>query len=80
MHRTHTVSNVTNFKREFYGGFVSGDFAYYVVIDSRPIAAQAIRLLRICNMPDCGGPSTCGVAAFELGFGSKEVLVCVECH
>ncbi len=65
---------VSNFKREFYGGFVSGDFAYYVVIDSRPIAAQAIRLLRICNMPDCGGPSTCGVTAlYELGFGSNKI-------
>ncbi len=62
---------VNNFEREFYayGGFVSGGFAYYVVADYRPVTAQAIRLLRVCNMPDCGGPSTCGVTAlYELGF------------
>ena len=57
--------------RYFYafGGFVSGGFAYYVVVDSEPVLAQAIKLLRICIMPDCGGPSTCGVTAlYELGF------------
>ncbi len=60
----------SNFERQFYtyGGFVSGEFAYYVVVDFRPVSAQAIRLLRVCNMPDCGGPSTCGVTAlYELG-------------
>ncbi len=61
----------SNFRRRFYlsGGFVSGGFAYYVVIDDEPITARAITLLRVCNMPDCGGPSTCGVTAlYELGF------------
>ncbi len=47
---------------------MSGGFAYYVVVDYRPVTAQAIRLLRICNKPDCGGPSNCGVTAlYELG-------------
>ncbi len=60
---------VSDFSRQFYGGFVSGDFIYYVVSDYRPSTIdRAIRLLRICNMPDCGGPSTCGVTAlYELG-------------
>ncbi|XP_064398654.1 hepatocyte growth factor receptor-like isoform X2 [Halichondria panicea] len=60
----------SDFSRQFYayGGFVSGGFAYYVVVDFQPVSALAIRLLRVCNMPDCGGPSTCGVTAlYELG-------------
>ena len=69
--RNEFVFGVSNFERQFYayGGFVSGEFAYYVVVDFRPVSAQAIRLLRVCNLPDCGGPSTCGVTAlYELGF------------
>ena len=47
---------------------MSSGFAYYVVVDYQPASARAIRLLRVCNMPDCGGPSTCGVTAlYELG-------------
>ena len=61
------VFGVSDFAQIFFsGGFVSGGFAYYVVVDYQP--ARAIRLLRVCNMPDCGGPSTCGVTAlYELG-------------
>ncbi len=69
--RNELVFGVSNFERQFYayGGFVSGEFAYYVVVDFEPVSARAIRLLRVCNMPDCGGPSTCGVTAlYELGF------------
>ncbi len=65
------VFEVNNFGRQFFAhcGFVSGGFAYYVVVDFRPTNARAIRLLRVCNMPDCGGPSTCGVnALYELEF------------
>ena len=61
----------SRYQRFFYtfGGFVSGGFAYYVVLDFQPVTARAVRLLRVCNMPDCGGPSTCGVTAlYELGF------------
>ncbi len=60
----------SGFARQFYsfGGFVSGGFAYYVVVDNQPVTAPALRLLRVCNMPDCGGPNTCGVTAlYELG-------------
>ncbi|XP_064399093.1 plexin-A1-like isoform X2 [Halichondria panicea] len=62
---------VSDFSRQFYGGFVSGNFTYYVVSDYRPRIDQtrAIRLLRVCNMPDCEGASTCGVTAlYEFGF------------
>ncbi len=65
------VFETNNFERKFYsfGGFVSGGFAYYVVVDTQPADARAVRLLRVCNMPDCGGPSNCGVTAlYELGF------------
>ena len=70
------VFGVNEFARQFYGGFVSGDFAYYVVADYQPITARAIRLLRVCNMPDCGDLSTCGVTAlYELGIncGSRTI-------
>ncbi len=70
------IFGVGDFSRQFYGGFVSGNFTYYVVSDYQPATARAIRLLRVCNMPDCGGPSTCGVTAlYELGFdcGSRSI-------
>ncbi len=67
---------VGEFSRQFYGGFVSGNFAYYVVSDYRPTTARSIRLLRVCNMPDCEGPSTCGVTAlYELGFDCGSRLI-----
>ncbi|XP_064398639.1 plexin-A2-like [Halichondria panicea] len=69
--RNELVFGVSDFGRQFYpfGGFVSSGFAYYVVVDYQPVSARAIRLLRVCNLPDCGGPSTCGVTAlYELGF------------
>ncbi len=63
---------VNNFARQFYSGFVSGGFAYYVVVDYQPADARAIRLLRVCDMPDCGGPSTCGVTAlYEVSFNCE---------
>ena len=63
---------VDDFARQFYGGFVSGNFAYYVVVDYQPADARAIRLLRVCNMPDCGGPSTCGMTAlYEVDFNCE---------
>ncbi len=70
--RNELVVEVNHFfERDFYafGGFVSNGFAYYyVVVDYQPADARAIRLLRVCNMPDCGGPSTCGVTGlYELG-------------
>ncbi len=71
--RNELVVDVNNdfFERYFhaFGGFVSGGFAYYVVVNNEPANARAIQLLRICNMPNFGGPSTCEVTAlYELGF------------
>ena len=67
--RNELVFEVSDFARQFYGGFVSGEFAYYVVADYQPnTVGRSIKLLRVCNMPDCGGSSTCGVTAlYELG-------------
>ena len=75
----------SGFARQFYsfGGFVSGGFAYYVVVDNQPANARAIRLLRVCDMPDCGGPSTCGVTAlYELGVncGFHDQSIDVKTH
>ena len=63
------ISGLT--RRDYHDGFVSGGFAYYFVVDyyqqPRMLISLCPRLLRICNMPDCGGPSTCGVTAlYEL--------------
>ena len=67
--RNELVFGVREFSRQFYGGFVSDNFTYYVVSDYLSSSARSIRLLRICNMPDCGGRSSCGVTAlYELGF------------
>ncbi len=67
--RNELVFRVSDFARQFYSGFVSGGFAYYAVADYQPnTVGRSIKLLRVCNMPDCGGPSTCGVTAlYELG-------------
>ena len=68
--RNELVFGISDLRRQFYpyGGFVSGGFAYYVVVDYQSTSLQDIRLLRVCNMPDCGGPNTCGVTAlYELG-------------
>ena len=64
------IFTVSDFARQFYGGFESSNFTFYVVADYRPNTIdRSIKLLRVCNLPDCGGPSTCGVTAlYELGF------------
>ncbi len=81
--RNELVFGVSDFARQFYayGGFVSGGFAYYVVVDYQPASARAIRLLRVCNMPDCGGPSTCGVTAlYELGINCGFQTITEDTH
>ena len=81
--RNELVFEISSFRRQFYsyGGFVSSGFAYYVVVDYQPLSAQGIRLLRVCNMPDCGGPSTCGVTAlYELGINCGIQTITEETH
>ncbi len=68
---------ISEFSRQFYDGFVSGDFTYYVVADYQPSSIdRAIRLLRVCNnVTDCGGP-TCGVTAlYEFGFNCGDQTI-----
>ena len=77
------VFEISSFARNFYayGGFVSGGFAYYIIVDYRPANARAIRLLRVCNMPDCGGPSTCGVTGlYELGINCGFQTITGDTH
>ncbi len=79
--RNELVFGVSNFARHFYGGFVNGGFAYYIVADYEPSTiSRAVRLLRVCNMANCGGPSTCGVTAlYEFGFdcGFQTIYSCM---
>ena len=39
----------TNFERNFYGGFVTRDSAYYFAIDSNPASFRGIRVMRVCH-------------------------------
>jgi hypothetical protein len=38
-----------DFERNFYGGFVFGDSAYYFAIDSNPASFRGIRVMRVCH-------------------------------
>ena len=49
----------SSFVRNFIDGFVRGEFAYYVVYDTRP--SPDLRVLRVCHVTGCPGnnSSTC---------------------
>ena len=81
--RNELVFGISSFTRQFYayGGFVSGGFSYYVVVDSEPADTRAIRLLRVCNLFNCGGRSTCGVTAlYELGINCSFQSITEDTH
>ena len=41
-----------NFERNFFGGFVKGNNAYYFAIDSNPTRIRSIRVMRVCHDSD----------------------------
>ena len=58
--------------RQFYGGFLDGGYAYYIVSDfivqgSNTQQDRAFRILRVCNASDCNGTRSCGVSALYEG-------------
>ena len=42
--------NPASLIRSFYGGFIAGPNAYYIVYDSNPSGVRGIRVLRICGV------------------------------
>ena len=56
-----------SFTRHFYDGFEKDGFAYYFVFDSNPIEERGFRILRVCQRPNCGDASSCGVNAMYEG-------------
>ena len=50
--------------RRFYGGFVLGLNAYYIVYDGNPSDVRGIRVLRVCDFDLCpGGTESCDITA-----------------
>ena len=75
--------NQINLARRFYGGFVLGSNAYYIVYDGTPSDVRAIRVLRVCDIDQCpGGAGSCDITALyeaELVCGSSfgpETAIC----
>ena len=53
-----------NFQRDFFSGFLSGTYSYYIVSDHQPGAVRDVRIMRVCHVTNCpSGESTCGVTA-----------------
>ena len=56
--------NPASLIRSFYGGFIAGPNAYYIVYDSNPSGVRGIRVLRICDQEQCpGGAALCDIDA-----------------
>ena len=56
--------NQISLSRRFYGGFVLGSNAYYIVYDGNPSSARGIRVLRVCDIDQCpGGEGSCDITA-----------------
>ena len=43
----------SGFMRTFFGGFVSGTNAYYLMTDSNPRDVRGLRVLRVCDISTC---------------------------
>ena len=75
--------NQISLERRFYGGFVLGSNAYYIVYDGTPSNVRGIRVLRVCDIDQCpGGAGSCDIDALyeaELVCGSSfgpETAIC----
>ena len=69
----YTYHSTNYISRQFYGGFVQGGYAYFIVADfhhQKNTKERAFRMLRVCNVPNCtNGVKTCGVSAlYEASF------------
>ena len=77
--------NSISLVRRFYGGFVLGPNAYYIVYDGNPSNVRGIRVLRVCNFDQCPGPDpeSCEITGLyeaelvcsgSFGFGSGTAI------
>ena len=64
--------NLISLVRRFYGGFVLGSNAYYIVYDGNPSSVRGIRVLRVCDLDQCPG----GVVSCEITGLYEAELVC----
>jgi len=54
----------SEFQRDFYGGFLSGSYAYYLVLDREPNPVRDVRIMRVCHVTSCpGGGMACEFTA-----------------
>ena len=57
-------NQVSSYTRRFYGGFVLGSNAYYIVYDGNPSNVRGIRVLRVCDFDQCPGDAgSCDITA-----------------
>ena len=69
--------NAAQLVRNFYGGFIAGPNAYYIVYDSNPSGLRGVRVLRICDQGPCPGPGVCEIDALyetQLGCGPSTAI------
>jgi hypothetical protein len=61
-----------DFNRDFYAGFVSGNNAYYIIIDTRSRGEPAVKVTRLCHAMGCpGGTDSCALTALY-----EERIIC----
>ncbi len=65
----NNLLTVLNFKRDYFSGFVKGNYVYFMVSDHDPADERAVRIVRACH---CSGGSTCP----SLRILSEEVIRC----
>ena len=54
----YRVLSSVSFERNFFGGFVSGSNAYFIVTDTQNRDSSGIRVMRVCDT-NCGGAANC---------------------
>ena len=57
------------FRRDYFSGFVRGDYAYYIVSDHGTFIYRSVRIIRVCH---CSGGSTCP----PIRVLSEEIITC----
>ena len=48
----YDITRLPKFERNIYGGFVSGNHAYYFAVDNNPSRIRDIRVMRVCHNSD----------------------------
>ena len=62
--REYTFSR-SGFERNMYGGFVQGDYAYYIVVDNDPNDIRNFRVMRVCHNSNFRALSELSLSCFR---------------